>query len=505
MEGVITAFAEIFKLDVLLLMTVGVTAGIIAGCIPGFTITMAVALSLPFTFGMEPITGIATIMAVTAGGCSGGLISACLLGIPGTPSSIATTFDGFPMARNGEPGKALATGLWASFFGTVISGVLLILFAPMLSQWALKFGPWEYFSLMLFGMTAIASLSGDSLFKGLFAGFLGLLFACVGMDPVLGVYRFTFDWVQLYGGFNFLPVLIGLFAFSQLLEELLATGSERMEFDQNIDVSFPILEILKVFSKQKINVIRSSIIGTFVGALPAAGGSIANIMSYDVNKKSSKYPEKFGTGIADGIIASEAANNSTIGGSLIPMLAFGIPGDAVTAMILGALLIHGIQPGPLLLQTQPVLGNAVFVSVFVAAFLMLLVQSFGLRFFMRINEIPQHYLVPLILALCALGSFAVNSRIFDVWVLLGFGFLGFILKINKYPLAPVILGIILGPMMEANLRRAMMTNTDVTLFFTRPISLALILMAVFSITYSFYGAHRLKKRERDAANSIPGR
>ncbi|HHX94892.1 MAG TPA: Tat pathway signal protein, partial [Clostridia bacterium] len=269
-------------------------------------------------------------------------------------------------------------------------------------------------------------------------------------------------------------------------------------------VSFPILEVLKVFSKHKINVIRSSLVGTFVGALPAAGGSIANIMSYDINKKSSKHPEKFGTGIPEGIIASEAANNSTIGGSLIPMLAFGIPGDAVTAMILGALLIHGIQPGPLLLQNQPILGNAVFVSVFVAAFLMLIVQSFGLRFFMKINDIPQHYLVPFILALCALGSFAVNNRIFDVWVLLGFGFLGFILKMNKYPLAPVILGVILGPMMEANFRRAMMTSTDMSLFVTRPISLVLLLMAAFSIFYSFYGAHKLKKREMEAAKNIPG-
>jgi len=503
-EAVMAAFAEVLRLDVLLLIAIGVTAGIIAGCIPGFTITMGVALTLPFTFGMEPIKGIATMMAVAVGGSSGGLISGCLLGIPGTPSSIATTFDGYPMSKNGEPGKALATGLWASFIGSVFAGIMLVTTAPVLSEWALKFGPWEYFSLMLFGMTAIASLAGDSILKGLFAGCLGLLLACVGMDPVLGVYRFTMDIVALYGGFNFLPVLIGLFAFSQLLEELVRQRSDQYEFDPNVDLRFPVIGILKEFSKQKLNLLRSSIIGTFIGALPAAGGSIANIMSYDQAKKASKYSEKFGTGIIDGIIASEAANTSCIGGTLIPMLAFGIPGDAVTAMILGALLIHGIQPGPLLLQNQPVLGNAVFVSFFIAAFFMLLIQSYGIRLFLRINQIPQYYLIPLVLALCALGSYAINNRVFDVWVLLGFGMLGFVLKVNKYPLAPVILGIILGPMMEANLRRAIMTSTDLSLFFTRPISLVLILLSVFSIAYAIYGNVKAKARIRARADVANG-
>ncbi len=343
-------------------------------------------------------------------------------------------------------------------------------------------------------------MAGDSLFKGLFAGFLGLLLATVGMDPVLGTYRFTFGIISLYGGFNFLPVLIGIFAFSRLLEELLKSRDDKMEFDHSLNLSFPILGILKEFSKQKFNLIRSSFIGTFVGALPAAGGSIANIMSYDQAKKGSKYPEKFGTGIIDGIIASEAANNSCVGGALIPMLAFGIPGDAVTAMILGALLIHGITPGPMLMVNQPVLANSVFVSFFIAGFFMLLIQNYGIRFFLKINQIPQYYLVPLILGLCALGSYAINNRIFDAWVLLGFGLLGFLLKMNKYPLAPAILGIILGPLMEANLRRAIMTNPDTTLFFTRPISLVLLLLSAFSIFWALYSARKLKMRE--AKNNV---
>jgi len=512
MDAVMTALTEVFKWDTLILMAVAVTAGIVTGAIPGFTITMAVALALPFTFGMDPITGVAVLMSVVAGGASGGLIPACLLGIPGTPSAIATVFDGYPMVKNGEPGKALAVGLWSGFFGMLIAGVALILFAPMLAEWALEFGPWEMFALMFFGMTAIASVAGDSLAKGLFAGFIGLLFACVGMDPVLGQYRFTFGWVQLYGGFNFLPVLVGIFAFSQLLEDMLKSDSrpKDLKIDKDIDVSFPIIATLKLFTKQKMSTFVSSVVGIFVGVLPAAGGSIANIMAYDVCKKSSKHPELYGTGIPDGIIASEASNNAVMGGDLIPTLSFGIPGDATTAMLLGALMIHGIQPGPMLMVNQPVLVNSVFVSFFVAAFLMLLIQQVGLRLFIRVNDIPQHYLVPLILALCCLGSYAVNNRIFDVWVLIGFGLLGFILKMNDYPLAPVILGIILGPMMEANFRRAIMTSSDYTLFFTRPISCALILLGFASIAYSLISAQKVKKREMElereleAVKNLPG-
>ena len=511
MDAIMTAFSEVFQFHTLILMAVAVTAGIVTGAIPGFTITMAVALALPFTFGMDPITGVAVLMAVVAGGASGGLIPACLLGIPGTPSAIATVFDGYPMCKRGEAGKALAVGLWSGFFGMIVAGVVLVLFTPILSNWALKFGPWEMFSLMFFGMTSISSVAGDSITRGLFTGFMGLLFACVGMDPVLGQYRFTMGWVQLYGGFNFLPVLVGVFAFSQLMEDMLKSYSQKdLKIDKDVDVSFPIIDTLKLFSKQKMSTFISSIVGIFVGVLPAAGGSIANIMAYDVCKKSSKHPELYGTGIPDGIIASEASNNAVMGGDLIPTLSFGIPGDATTAMLLGALMIHGIQPGPMLMQNQPVLVNSVFVSFFVAAVIMLIIQQFGLRLFIKVNDIPQHYLIPLIFALCCLGSYAVNNRIFDVWVLIGFGLLGFILKINDYPLAPMILGIILGPMMEANFRRAIMTSGDYSLFFTRPISLVLLLMGVISIGYALYSAQKAKKKEMEmemaleAAKNIPG-
>ncbi len=475
-----------------MILLCGVIAGIIVGSIPGFTITMGVALTLPFSFSMDPVNGIALMMGVQVGGSAGGLITSCLFGIPGTPSSVATTFDGYPMVKNGEAGKALAIGLWSSFIGSIISGIILILTAPILAEWALKFGPWEMFALMLFGISAIASLSEGSLIKGLISGVLGTLFALVGLDPLTAIPRFTFGLSELLSGFNFLPVLIGVFAFSQLMNDI-KNPPVPVPVSSTANVRYPLSRVIKDLWTSLTNVLRSSFVGTFVGILPAAGGSIANILSYDIAKKFSKKSHEFGKGNKDGIIAAESANNSSIGGSLVPMLAFGIPGDAVTAMMLGALLIHGIQPGPLLMENQPVLVYGIFVSFFLAAILMLFVQSYGIKFFLKINQVPHHILIPVILLLCVLGSFAVNNRIFDVWVLLIFGLIGYWMKANKFPLAPFILGIILGPMIEENLRQAISVNSDITVFFSRPISGILIMLSIVSMGYGIYSNMKVKK------------
>ena len=495
MENLIISFETILNFQTIFILLLGVTAGIIIGSIPGFTITMGVALTLLFSFGMDPVNGIALMMGVQVGGSSGGLITACLLGIPGTPSAMATTFDGYPMVRNGEPGRALAIGLWSSFVGTVISGIVLIFMAPLLAEWALEFGPWEMFALMLFGISAIASLSEGSLLKGLLAGMIGIMLSLVGSDPLTATARFTYGFTELLGGFNFLPVLIGLFAFSQLLDDI-KRPPKSLDLTTNTSVTYPIGKVIKDMWSSKLNTVRSSLIGTLVGILPAAGGSIANILSYDVAKKISKTPEKFGKGTKDGLIAAESANNSSIGGALVPMLSFGIPGDAVTAMMLGALLIHGIQPGPLLMQNQPVLVYGIFISLFLAAFLMLIVQSFGIRGFLKINKIPQHYLIPAIFLLCVLGSFAVNNRVFDVWVLLLFGLIGYWMKTNDFPLPPFILGIILGPMVEENLLQAISIDSNLGLFFTRPISGILIVLAMASMIYGIY--NNMKSRQPHA-------
>lgn len=485
------SFDAIFNFQTLALILVGVVAGIIVGAIPGFTITMGVALTLPFSFGMEPINGIGLMLGVMVGGSSGGLLPAILLGIPGTPSAMATTFDGYPMAKKGEPGRALSIGLLASVFGSLLAGVILVFLAPTLANLATEFGPWELFSLMFFGVCAIAGLGGDSLLKSLISGFLGIVFALVGIDLLTGTTRFTFGFVELQGGFSFLPVLIGLFAFSQLLGDVKnPPDNAKMA---GTSVAYPMLKAVRDMSKSIVNLVRSSLVGTFVGILPGAGGSIANVMSYDVAKKSSKRPAEYGTGIQDGIIASEAANNSSVGGALIPTMAFGIPGDATTAMMLGVLLVHGIQPGPLLMSTQPILSYGVFISFFIATVFMLIVQWRGIRIFLLVNRIPHHHLVPGILLLCVVGSFAINNRLFDVVVLLAFGLIGYWMVVNKFPLAPFILGIILSPMLETNLRQAITTDPNLWLFLTRPISAVLIGLSLISLIYGIYNSVKNSK------------
>lgn len=486
-------FKEIFQLYPLILLFLGTVAGIIVGCLPGFTITMGAALVLPLTFGMTSIQGLAAMIGVMVGGLAGGQISGILLGIPGTPSSVATVFDGHPMAQNGEPGTALAIGTWASFFGGIIGAIVLMFFTPPLADLALKFGPWEFFSLVFFGLTIIASLSGKSLVKGIISGTLGLIAASFGTDPMTGVPRFNFGLHGLAGGFSFLPVLIGLFAFSQLMSNLekKERTSHALILDSKLTFSSP--KIVKTILSQPINLIRSSLIGVFIGALPGAGASIANILSYDQAKKGSRYPDKFGTGITDGIIASEAANNGTGGGGLTPTMALGVPGDAVSAIMMGALILHGIQPGPLLIVEFPDLVYGVFVAFFVAHFFMLSVQLYGIRLFVRLTRLPLYVLIPSILVLCAVGSFSIHNRFFDIWVLLIFGALGYLMSKFKFPLAPAILGVILGPMAETNFRRALMTDSDLTLFFTRPISLGFLLLAFFSLAYPLFQAYRQKR------------
>ncbi|MEK5444819.1 tripartite tricarboxylate transporter permease [Fredinandcohnia sp. FSL W7-1320] len=505
MENLLLSIEAILQWDTLLLMVVGVIAGIVFGCIPGFTITMAVALTLPFSFSLEPLQGISLMMGVWLGGASGGLISACLLGIPGTPSAMATTFDGYPMVKNGEPGRALSLGLWASFAGSLIGGIILVLAAPLLSSWAIKFGPWEFFSLMVFGLSAIATLGNGNLIKGLIAGLLGVFIGTFGLDPVGGAQRFTFGLTDLLSGFNYLPILIGIFAFSQLLSEVTKSSADKFTLDKNINLHYPISKVIKDLATSWVSVIRSSLVGTFVGALPGAGSSIANILSYDIEKKMSKHSKLFGTGRKEGIIAAEAANNSSEGGALIPTLALGIPGSAVTVMMMGALLVHGIQPGPYFLVSEPVLAYGIFLAFFISAIFMLLIQAFGIRLFLRITDIPMHYLLPVVLILCALGSFAVNNRVFDIWVLLIFGVVGYFLKKFNFTLAAFVLGVILGPMTEVNLRRAISTDADLTLFFTRPISGVLLGLTIASLIYAVVSEIRNERKlQTESSNSIKG-
>ena len=416
-ENVFLAIQDLATLQTLLLMTIGATAGLIAGAIPGFTIAMAVVLTLPFTFGMEASQGIATMIGVYVGGLSGGLMSGILIGIPGTPSSVATTFDGFPMARNGDPGFALGLGVWSSFFGGIIATILLVAVAPQLARVGLEFQPWDYFALIFFALTVTASLSGKNMIKGLISGALGLIIACVGEDDINGVKRFDLGSDYLGEGFAFLPVLIGLFAFSQLMSDVRDRKKARNSLSdmQDVSVSIEHRRAIRTIFADWINLVRSSFIGVFTGVLPAAGSAISNILAYDQAKKASPTPEKFGTGHSGGIIAPESANNATAGGALITMMALGIPGDIVTAVMLGALLIHDVIPSPAFIAEQPRIAYAIFIAFFFANFLVLGLQAGALRGFVLITKVKMYMLASVILVYCGIGVFSLNNITNDMW------------------------------------------------------------------------------------------
>jgi len=480
----------------MLLMAVGVAGGLIAGAIPGFTIAMAVVLTLPFTFGMPAHLGLATMVSVLVGGLSGGLMAGILTGIPGTPSSVATTFDGFPMARNGEPGLALGIGVWSSFCGGIISAVLLMTMAPQLAQIGLEFNPWGYFMLVIFALTITASLAGKNMVKGLIAGALGLLVRTVGEDEAAGMARFDFGSDGLLGGFDFIAVLIGLFAFSQLLNDVRDPEKAKKSLTQQSNMQVRIEHrraIAEILKRWQI-VTRSSLIGVFTGILPGAGGSIANILAYDQAKKASKYPEKFGTGIPDGIIAPESSNNAVEGGALIILMALGIPGDVTAAIMLGALLMHDVVPGPSFITDEPVLAYSIFISFFIATFMMIGLQSIMLKVFVRVTKVPMYVLASIILGFCGIGVFALQNVTFDLWTLLWFGILGFTMRHFGFPLAPMILGVVLGNIAELNLARALAINSDLTPFFTRPWSLFFMIVAGFSALFPLFQGHRVKEK-----------
>jgi len=495
-ENVIAAFDIVLSVKTMMLMAIGVAGGLIAGAIPGFTIAMAVVLTLPFTFSMPPEQGLATMVSVLVGGLSGGLMAGILTGIPGTPSSVATTFDGFPMARAGKPGLALGLGVWSSFFGGIFSAICLVTLAPQLARVGLEFHPWDYFMLVIFALTITASLSGKHLVKGLIAGTMGLLVRTVGEDDAAGMARFDFGSDFLLSGFDFIAVLIGLFAFSQLLSDIRDPEVARQSLSERGTVHAKIehLNALKELAKRWTLVIRSATIGVFTGILPGAGGSVANILAYDQAKKASKNPEKFGSGIPEGIIAPESSNNAVEGGALITLMALGIPGDVTAAVMLGALLIHDVVPSPNFISDNPVLAYSIFISFFIATFLMIMMQSVMLKVFVLVTRIRMYMLAAVILGFCGIGVFALHNVTFDLWTLLWFGILGFIMRQFGFPLAPMILGVVLGDIAELNLARSLAITEDLSPFFTRPWALFFLIVAFFSALFPLFQKHRSKNK-----------
>jgi len=492
MDIFLEALLNIIDPVTLTYMVIGVGAGLMAGSIPGFTIAMAIVLTLPFTFSMPPAQGLATMISVLVGGLSGGLMSGILTGIPGTPSSVATTFDGFPMARNGEPGLALGIGVWSSFCGGIISAVLLVLFAPQLAMVGLEFQPWDFFMLVMFALTVTASLAGEHLVKGLIAGAAGLFIRTVGEDDAVGVGRFDFGSDYLLSGFNFIAVLIGLFAFSQLLSDLRnpVTARNALSDRKQVKVKIEHRRAIGILLKNWVVVIRSALIGMFTGILPGAGGSIANILAYDQAKKAAKDDANFGKGDPRGIIAPETSNNAVEGGALTPLMALGIPGDITAAIMLGALLMHDIVPGPTFIKDEPALAYSIYIAFFLASFIMIGMQSGVLRVFVLVTRIKTYVLATVILTFATIGVFALHNSIEDIWTLFFFGILGFVMRQFGFPLAPMILGVVLGNIAELNLARALAIDADPMLFFVRPWSLFFAIVAVFSMIFPIYQKHR---------------
>jgi len=497
-ELLLAGIENVLHAKYLIPLALGTLVGVIGGGLPGITNTMTVIMVLPFTFGLEPLQGLAAMIGVYVGGESGGLIASCLLGIPGKPSSIATMFDGYPMSKKGEPGRALWLGIWASFFGGLLGGIFLIGTTEPLARLALEFGPWEYFSLFIFALSMVAGLTGASITKGLLAGAIGLVVTIMGNDPVMGQTRLSLGIRFLEGGIPFLPVLIGVFAFAQIMSDVEKMGGGRRDAAAGFITPKLVVSHSKVIWEilsRPVLLLWTSFIGVLIGVLPAIGGSAANVMAYDQAKKFSKHPEKFGTGVPEGIIASEAANNSNVGGSLVTIMAFGIPGDAVTAVMLGALTIHGIQPGPLFMSQQPTLAYGIFAAYILAHFLMIAIMLVGVRWFLKVVSVPKAILFPIILVLCTVGAFALDNTMANVYVLLLFGLVGYAMVKAGLPLAPLILGVILGDQIEINLVRAVMTDDNPWLFLTRPISGVLLLLSVLSVAFALWQHHRVPKKE----------
>jgi len=484
---------SVFHWEVLLILILGCAAGISIGALPGLTATMGVALILPITFGMEAASGILLLIGVYFGSIYGGSITAILLRTPGTPSSAATAIDGYELTKKGHAQKALTMAVVASVIGGILSVILLIFVAPSLAEFALKFSAPETFALAFFGITIISSISGESLLKGLIAGFFGLLIATIGIDPMGGFPRFTFGSTDLMSGINFIPIMIGLFAAATAFESI-----EDIFKKSVVDFSKAVKGAKLTwidFKYSIVTILRSSGIGAFIGMIPGAGGDIAAFVAYNEARRFSKDKDSFGKGNINGVAAPEAANNGSTGGAMIPLLTLGIPGDAVTAVMLGALMVQGLQPGPMLFTNNMGLINTLFAGMIVANLIILMFGLLGVKLFTKVLLIPKMILTPIILVLCVVGSYSLNNNMFDVWVMFTFGLIGYFMLKFGIPASPIILAIILGPLMESSFRRALtMSNGSYEIFYTRPISATLIAVGLITLISPFIKKWYTNKR-----------
>jgi len=488
-------FSSLMHFTPLLMIIIGVAVGIMVGVLPGLSPSIGVALMLPATFGMDAMSALVLLTAVYLSANYGGSITAIAINTPGTPGAVATTFDGFELTKQGKPMYALMTSLVASTVGGLVGTIILILFSIPLASLALSFESYEYFALGVFGMTIISSLAGDNPVKGYIASLIGLLLVTIGFDTQLPFSRFSLGILQLADGIEFIPALIGLFALGEIFFSIENFKVLRKEVSAkkalHKNKTLPLVKLWKL----KWLMLRSSVVGTLIGVIPGAGGTIATFIAYNNAKSTSKSPEEFGKGSLEGVAAPEAANNGSVGGALVPLLTLGIPGSASTAVLIGALMVHKLNPGPQLFEKEPGLVYGLFISLFFANLVMLAFGLLGNKLWVRIIEAPKKLLYPLIIALSFIGSYFIQNSLFDVGICLAFGLLGWMLKRGRFPTAPVILGLILGKMIEENLRLSLVKG-DISEFVTRPWSLVILLLALVSFFLPI-----IKKRFRHPAKN----
>ncbi|MDI6755029.1 MAG: tripartite tricarboxylate transporter permease [Thermodesulfobacteriota bacterium] len=487
----------------ILAMIVGMLIGLLIGILPGLGGTMAVALIIPFTFNMEPITGILIMLSLYCTATYAGSITAILFKIPGEAPAIMTILDGHEMAKKGQAGKALGTAIFASTLGGIISTILLAAVSIPLSTVAIEFGDAEYFAMAVMGLSVCSGIGGKSVLKNIMAAAMGLFLATFGTSSISGTQRFTFGYSGLLMGITFIPAVIGLFAISEVFEQVekgLKEGRrEGYKKQEKVRIGMPSWKEIKYL---KWTFLRSGLIGTIIGILPGVGATTAAFFGYSEAVRWSKHPEKFGTGIIEGIAAPEAANNAATGGAMVPLLTLGIPGSAVTAVMIGAFMIHGLRPGPMMMLQQPKLVYSIFAGFFFSNLLIILAGIIGIKFVARLMDFPYYKVGPAILLFAVIGSYAMNNSMSDVYVTLAFGFFGYVMKRYGFGLAPLILGMILGDLAEVSLRRAMLlSNFDPTILITRPISAGFLIFSALSLCYPLIQKYLLKNKGKEALAS----
>lgn len=476
LSNLVVAFSNVLSSPLsLALILVGVIVGFTFGATPGLTATMGVALFIPLTFPLPPDMAISMMIALYCGSMAGGAIPAILINIPGTPSAIVTTIDGYPMTKNGRAVEAYGWALVASVMGGFVAWIALVTLAPTLARLALKLGSAEYAAVAFLGLAIISSVVSAPLVKGLLGTIIGIGLSVVGFDQITGEGRWTFDSLQLTRGIGIMPALIGLLVIPELMMTLFQRDAHAAT-PKSLKGMFP---TFLAFSHQFINMLRSSVIGVITGIIPALGGSVGALIAYDQAKRFSKDKSEFGKGAPGGVIASESANNGVTGGALIPLLTLGIPGDTVTAMLLGGLMIHGLQPGPRLFETSGDIVWNILAAVLLANMAIVFVGAIGFRFFVKVLDVPKHLLAPALFVLAVVGTYSLSNSWFDVVIMLGLGVFGFVATLASIPVYPMVIGVILGPLLEGETRRALVVSGgEWSTFLTRPVSAVLVVLAV---------------------------